>query len=294
MKPIIFLVKDPNCGASFACGNMVKEGLEAYDIESKILYYNEINLDDIKNSIVTIFKHSLLTQDLITLRKNNNKIIIDVVDEFIRPQTNVIDLYDYSLFDGVISRVKKVFDEYAFPTHLELIYIPLHWDIRFQDLNFNPTFNPTPVCIANDLRDMPHVQYLFTNKKVNFITNLGVEAFSDPRMIATFSQYSTHYNIRETNSIAYKFKPATKLITAAAFNTPIITNYDWAIQDLIPRDYPFLIQNTFLDDVVNFIDNIKNIPKDKWDYSLDVMKEVKYKTSLINLIPQYIEFYNRF
>jgi hypothetical protein len=294
MKSIIFLVKDPSCGASFACGNMVKVGLETYDIESEILYYDEINIDDIKNSIVTIFKHSLPTQDLITLKKNNNKIIIDVVDEFIRPQTDVTDLYDYSLFDGVISRVKKVLDEYSFHPHLELIYLPLHWDIRFQDLNFNPTFNPTPVCIANDLRDVPHIQYLFANKKVDFIINLGVEAFSDPKMIDTFSQYSIHYNIRETNSIAYKFKPATKLITAAAFNTPIITNYDWALQDLIPQDYPFLVQDTSLNNIINFIDNIKDILKDKWEYSLDIMKEVKYKTSLINLIPQYIEFYSKF
>ena len=294
MKPIIFLVKDPNCGASFACGNMVKEGLEAYNVESKILYYDEININDIKNSIITIFKHSLSTQDLITLKNNNNKIIIDVVDEFIRPQTNVTDLYDYSLFDGVISRVKKVLDEYVFPTHLELIYLPLHWDIRFQDLNFTPTFNPTPVCIANDLRDVPYIQSLFTSKKVDFITNLGVEAFSDPEIINKFSQYSIHYNIRETNSIAYKFKPATKLITAAAFNTPIITNYDWAIQDLVPQDYPFLIQDTSLNNIINFIDNIKNINKNQWDYSLDIMKEVKYKTALINLIPSQIEFYNRF
>ena len=39
MKSIIFLVKDSSCGASFACGNMVKVGLETYNIESEILYY---------------------------------------------------------------------------------------------------------------------------------------------------------------------------------------------------------------------------------------------------------------
>lgn len=294
MKSIIFLIKDPHCGASFTCGNMVKVGLEAYEIQSQILYYDKINIKDIKDSIVVIFKHSLSIQDLITLKSNHNKIIMDVVDEFIRPQTNVTDLYQYDLFDGVISRVKKVFDEYIFPKHLELIYLPLHWDIRFQDYpQFTPT-NYTPLCLSNDLRDVPHIHYLFNNKKVDFIVNLGVEAFSDPNVIKSFSQYFLHYNIRETNSIAYKFKPATKLITAAAFNTPIITNYDWAIQDLIPNDYPFLVQNTFLDNIIDFIDNIKNISKKEWDYSLEIMKETKYKTSLINLIPQYIEFYHKF
>jgi hypothetical protein len=294
MKPIIFLIKDSHCGASFTCGNMVKVGLEAYEIPSQILYYDEINIKDIKDSIITIFKHSLSSQDLIILKNNNNKIIIDVVDEFIRPQTDVIDLYDYSLFDGVISRVKKIITEYKFQKHLELVYIPLHWDIRFQDYpQFVPT-NYTPLCLSNDLRDVPHIQYLFSNKKVDFITNLGVEAFSDPNIINSFSQYFLHYNIRETNSIAYKFKPATKLITSSAFNTPIITNYDWATQDLLPLDYPFLIQNTTLNNIVDFLDNVKNIPKKEWNYSLDIMKEIKYQTSLITLIPQYIEFYNKF
>lgn len=294
MKPVIFLIRDPHCGASFTCGNMVKVGLEAYEIQSQILYYDRINIKDIKDSIVTIFKHSLTSQDLNILKNNNNKIIIDVVDEFIRPRTDVTDLYDYSLFDGVISRVKNVITEYEFLKHLELVYIPLHWDIRFQDY---PQFIPTkytPLCLSNDLRDVPHINYLYSSKKVDFITNLGVEAFSDPKVINSFSQYFLHYNIRETDSIAYKFKPATKLITSAAFNTPIITNYDWATQDLLPRDYPFLIQNTTLNHIVDFIDNIKNIPKKDWSYSLDIMKDVKHRTSLITLIPQYIEFYNKF
>jgi len=293
MREIIFLIKDRKCGASFTCGNMVKVGLEAYNINSKILYYDKINLNDIKDSIITIFKHTLSTEDLILLRKNGNKVIMDVVDEFIRPQTNVVDLYDYSLFDGVISRIKKVFDEYKFPPHLELVYLPLHWDIRFQDYpKFSPT-NLTPLCLSNDLRDVPHINHLFTNKKVDFITNLKIEDFSDPNIINKFSPYSLHYNIRETESIAYKFKPPTKLLTASAFNSPLITNYDWALQDLIPLDYPFLIQDTSLNNIVNFIDGIKNISKKEWEYSLDIAKEIKHVTSLITLIPQYINFYNR-
>jgi hypothetical protein len=289
MRPIIFLIKDPNCTASTQCGVVLNHALKSVDINSSIKY----DVDGIKNSIVVIFKHIISDKEIDILKKNDNKIVMDVVDEFIRPNTNVLDLYDYSKLDGVISRVKKVIDIYQFPLNLNITYIPHHWDIRLQDQQTrNKITNYKPALISNDLRDMPYLEYLYTNYLVDFHTNFGFDSFNS--YIDMFSKYDIHYNVRNTDSLAYKFKPATKLVTAAAFNTPLITNYDWALQDLIPEDYPFLIKNPSIESINNTINNLSSISSNDLNYTLEILKEVKYKTALVTLVSSYIDFFKQF
>lgn len=288
MRPIVFLIKDINCTASSQCGAVVNHALADFNIDSSIQY----DVANIKDSIVVIFKHIISDTEIEILKKNNNKIVMDVVDEFIRPNTNVIDLYDYSKLDGIISRVKKVVDDYQFPDNLAVVYIPHHWDIRLQDFQVShESINYKPALISNDLRDMPHLQYLHDTKMLDFHMNFGFDSFSN--YISTFLKYNIHYNVRNTDSLAYKFKPATKLVTAAALNTPLITNYDWAMRDLIPEDYPFLIQDTSLDSIVNVINNIDKVSNSQYNYALEILADVKYKTALVNLVPAYINFFKQ-
>lgn len=289
MRKIVFFITDPNCTASFACGITLKHALDSLNVLTEV----SNNVNTIKNSIVVLFKHTLSKQHIEILKNNNNKIVIDVVDEFIRPGTDVTDLYDYSDFDGVISRIKKVNNTYSFPSHLNLIYLPHHWDIRLQDYSVNhSTINYKPVCISNDLRDIPYLNELHNQSLINFLVNIGFETYE--QSIELFLKHNIHYNVRNTDSLAFKFKPATKLVTAAALNTPLITNYDWALQDLIPYDYPFLITDPSFNNISDFIKALPDMPKSKFDYSLEILKEVKYKTALINLLPSYIDFFNKF
>lgn len=288
MRSIVFLIKDVNCTASIQCGLVVNHAFQEFDLNSSIKY----DVDNIKDSIVVIFKHIISDLEIDILKKNNNKIVMDVVDEFIRPGTEVIDLYDYSKLDGIISRIKKVVDEYQFPEHLAVAYIPHHWDIRLQDVQFRrESINYKPVLISNDVRDMPHLEYLHNNKLIDFYMNFSFDSFSN--YIDVILNYNMHYNVRNTDSLAYKFKPATKLVTAAALNTPLITNYDWALRDLIPHDYPFLIQDTALNSIINTINNLKEVPISQYDYALEILQDVKYKTALVNLVPFYINFFKQ-
>lgn len=288
MRHIVFLIKDISCTASIQCGIVLNHTLNNIGVNSSIKY----NIEGIKDSVVIIFKHIIPDNEINILKSNNNKIVMDVVDEFIRPNTDVLDLYDYSKLDGIISRVKKVIDDYIFPSHLNVKYIPHHWDIRLQDVQVNhKKINPKPVLISNDLRDMPHIDYLYSNKIIDFYLNFGFESFN--LYIDAFLNYNIHYNVRNTDSLAFKFKPATKLVTASALNTPLITNYDWALQDLLPEDYPFLIKDVSINSIINMIDNFSTHSKE-FNYSLDILKEVKYKTALINLLPEYKNFINQF
>jgi hypothetical protein len=295
MKPIVFLINDISCLATTQCGVVVNHVFTEFNINSSIRYRandGRYEIDDIKDSIVIMCKHLIPDAEIEILKKNNNKIVIDVVDEFIREETNVLDLYDYSKIDGIISRIKKVVDDYQFLPNLAVVYIPHHWDIRLQDVQ--PTIkniNYKPALIANDLRDMPHLPYLYDNKLIDFHMNISFDSYNE--YIDIFKKYNFHYNVRETNSVNYKFKPASKLVTAAALNTPLITNYDWSLRDLIPEDYPFLIQDTSLDSILNTINSIDNVSDSQYNYALEILADVKYKTALVNLVPAYINFFEQ-
>ena len=289
MNPVIFLIQDKNCGASFLLGDMIKWGLSHFNFSSEVKYIEDIN--NIKNSLVIVYKHSPTIQNIEILKSNNNKIIMDVVDEFIRPGTDVLDLYDYSYFDGLIIRVNKVISEYQFSKHLIIEYIPHHWDIRLQNVIPNPNFNPSPIGIINDARDMPFINELYQNNVVSFIHGFSHNQYED--LIQEFNKFNIHYSVRKTDSIAYKFKPFTKLITASAFEAPLITNYDWSLQYLLPSDYPYLTEGNSYEEIINLIQSIHPNTKE-WNYAIEIMKHVKYETALINLVPNYINFFQKF
>lgn len=297
MRKIIFLVQDDNCGATFMLGKMVKHALDQFNIDSEIKHIDNYRqdfsaLDNVKDSLIFIYKHVPHKIALQKLKENNNKLVMDVVDEYIRPNTTPENLYSYHFFDGVILRMSKVLKEYTLPSHLEIKTIPHHWDIRLQNLDTSNKIINKPVVTINDGRDMPHLRDLIQNKDVDFLGNFSFSQFEE--LMNKLNSYSIHYNIRATDSVAYKFKPATKLVTAAALDTPLITNYDWAIQDLIPPDYPFLYDGKDYGGIVNIINTFPERGSKEHNYALEILKEVKVKTALINLIPEYLEFYKRF
>ena len=297
MRNIVFLVQDDNCGATFMLGKMVKHALDQFNIKSEIRHINNFTLDfsavdTLKDSLVFIYKHVPHKLVLNKLKENNNKLVMDVVDEYVRPGTTPEDLYSYEFFDGIILRMSRVLKEYTLPSHLEIKTIPHHWDIRLQNLDTTNKPNSKPVVTINDGRDMPHLQDLLKYKDIEFLGDFSYSQFSE--LINKLNSYAIHYNVRNTDSSAYKFKPATKLVTAAALDTPLITNYDWAIQDLIPSDYPFLIEGKDYGGIVNLINTFPERGSKEHNYALEILKEVKVKTALVNLIPEYLEFYKRF
>lgn len=297
MRNIVFLVQDDNCGATFMLGKMVKHALDQFNIKSEIRHINNFTLDfsavdTLKDSLVFVYKHVPHKLVLNKLRENNNKLVMDVVDEYVRPGTTPENLYSYEFFDGIILRMSRVLKEYTLPSHLEIKTIPHHWDIRLQNLDTTNKPNPKPVVTINDGRDMPYLQDLLKHKDVEFLGNFSYSQFSE--LIDKLNSYAIHYNVRSTDSVAYKFKPATKLVTAAALDTPLITNYDWSIQDLIPSDYPFLTEGKDYGEIANLINTFPGRGSKEHNYALEILKEVKVKTALVNLIPEYLEFYKRF
>lgn len=297
MRNIVFLVQDDNCGATFMLGKMVKHALDQFNVKSEIRHINNFTLDfsavdTLKDSLVFTYKHVPHKLVLNKLKENNNKLVMDIVDEYVRPGTTPENLYSYEFFDGIILRMSRVLKEYTLPSHLEIKTIPHHWDIRLQNLDTTNKTNPKPVVTINDGRDMPHLQDLIKNKDIEFLGNFSYSQFSE--LIDKLNSYAIHYNVRNTDSAAYKFKPATKLVTAAALDTPLITNYDWAIQDLIPSDYPFLTEGKDYGEIVNLINTFPERGSKEYNYALEILKEVKVKTALVNLIPEYLEFYKRF
>ena len=81
------------------------------------------------------------------------------------------------------------------------------------------------------------------------------------------------------------------MVTASALNHNILTTYEQATKDILPKDYPFILKNTELTTINEMFDLIKSDYADKkilWKSGLKIMQELKDKTSLLKIANDYL------
>ena len=104
--------------------------------------------------------------------------------------------------------------------------------------------------------------------------------------------FNCDINIRPNDSEIFYFKTTAKIATAAILGHNIITTYDMAIKDILPPDYPFILEDNNLATIIKMIELIRNdYNKDKylWNKGLTIMYNVKQQLSLDNIIFDYID-----
>ena len=102
-------------------------------------------------------------------------------------------------------------------------------------------------------------------------------------------------NIRDPNKDVSKFKTTAKIATASALNHNIITTYDEAIKDILPVDYPFILKSSHEDEchkMFKLVIDDYNSSKILWNRGLTIMKKVKERLKIENIILKYIEILN--
>ena len=117
-------------------------------------------------------------------------------------------------------------------------------------------------------------------KKHNFESN------NIPQRISINCQIS----IRDPSSEVFQFKTTAKLATAIALGHNIITTYEESVQDILPPDYPFLLQSTDLghvDDMFALVHRDFYSDKKLWNQGLRILEEVKHKLSIEFIVEQY-------
>jgi hypothetical protein len=288
------------------------------------LILNNHNINSINKIIIAIKLDYNQIELFHHLKRNNNKILLDVVDltdkNKYNPELNKQNITPNFLpdipiecFDGYIvnnSKQKEWWRKNVDPNSEKPIFvIPHHWDSRFEWFpkgfyQSNPYFYYLGTDSSEGYKNQNclHLEKLLSEELIN-----DWRSGSFPQQVQNYDfikkkpifydkpQNGVQISIRKTNSWEYCMKPATKLAAAAAMGSLLITTNDWSIQDLLPQDYPYILKDSNYNSVTKMIEKVKNtFNKEEGDKAREIMSQVKKDLSIDTIIKEYYKIINYF
>ena len=106
--------------------------------------------------------------------------------------------------------------------------------------------------------------------------------------------FTCFYSMRKERTHNFLYKPSTKVSTAAAMDANIITSRESSAVELLGEDYPYFTDAN-LGDVKTTVEYAKKtFGGPVWKKGLRIMKKVKDKTDMRNLVNDYINIIESF
>ena len=291
MKKIVFLYRQVREMGEYFVLTQPKIMLEMYGltVETKLLPNTDLNT--IKDSIVVVCKE-IYKHESDIIHNNNNLIYLDIVDLLAHlGHGNQSERLDYYLkecnIDKIIFRQKYIADLYGNLGY----YIPHHYDFRLNFINV-PANDFSQKKISFPYTDPGGIALHTTFSELFDVVPINTDMVFDFRQIKNVNlqcvKNNFYFGLRKNTSTDYWYKPCTKTASAAALNRNIITNADKALDDLLPRDYPYFLLDDSDESFIEFYHSKIEIPnKDEYVYGLECMRNVKEKTNIFNLFELY-------
>lgn len=232
----------------------------------------------------------LSPEDIRQLKKQNNNIIIDPIDDLCCMSQDHLqsELERYEEIDGVVYPSNFVRDYLSsyYSKGNQSIIAPHQYDDNFnktsipKDRKFKIFYGGS--MYSNPILDNPP-KWLQLDKSGH-----------TDSVFNTLLESPIHFNHRVSNTRDFIFKPTTKLSSAAACESPIISSKDKSYIDYLPDDYPLFVENS-LESVEEKYELVKEWwGTKKWSELLDIMKEIKEKTSPLVISKLYLNYLNQF
>ncbi len=245
---------------------------------------NEEFISDLKDSICILNKSFLINatpREFEILLSNNNIICLDYIDSL--PRLFHIK-YAHSLIASSINQ--KIYFLEKFKNKL-IKFIPHNVDPRIKQNSENNFLN---IAYFGEKDNGLYLENLSNLIDSYFINTKKTE---NKNWINNIDKYNAHYIIRR-NISKNIFKPFLKGFTAAHNNANVIAYIkDGDSFFYLGKDYPYLIKDISLKNVLNLISYMNESYKSKeWYYGLEIMREVKEKSSnqyIINEFKDYLK-----
>jgi hypothetical protein len=297
VKPIYFIGYDAHYGSSLLRAKQISMGLDqVYGVKSRLIFFegdciNKDNYQDkvghIKDAIIIMVKGNFFYLDSITpfldfMKSNNNTMILDLIDYiyFTKWQKLFMTIYRY---DAIIVQNNFIHDEivnrYSYAGICKVIQH--HWDPNLKRQIYDSSNTPLKICFTGLVRD--HVDSPELN--CNYLEELDIY------MGHHYDQYHPcHFSIRKKNTWQALTKSNIKLSNASACGSNIIITLDESIKGLIDLDYPYLLKGDSLEETKQMVNYVKETYGGPiWQKGLDMMNIIREKTSLLKVLPNYIE-----
>lgn len=276
--------------SNFTAGSNIIKGVQVVEI----LKQNGVSIDisnelpsSIENTIIIFVgslsqSFNLTIEKLRKLKEHSNVLILDPVDSLC--YTHLYSYQEIPLMEelnGII--FPNTFAEQVYMEKLKCssITIPHHFDIRLNTLAVEKQ-NEFGICYAGS----PYRDKYFTNIPNWLYTNF--EGHTD-RVLEDLIRFPIHFSHREYGTYDFFFKPGTKVATAAATNSILLTSRDKAAVDLLGENYPF-----YIDDDVNKTEKLVKSLRENYKNYESILSEVKPKVDLSKIYLDYIKFFNTF
>jgi hypothetical protein len=286
MNKKIYFIGGRISGVGIMRGKQVSDKLNSLGYNSE--YRTNDDISDIKNSIVFVLKYPLKVSDFGMLKDNRNTILWDIQDHECHTNINknfYWDITPFEISDCCIFLNSVVPKELSKFIKLNYVIIPHHWDEKLRgivsqknEFNFGYYGNKSSC------------QYLDLIDSKTFISSEWF--YRDNDIVSKMEIINCHCDIKPADSLNFFAKSALKTSTAAAVESNIILNKAMSSIELLDESYPFYTDNT----EESFISTIElakySFGGKMWNDGLDMLKSVKEKTDLNNVINSYIQLIN--
>jgi hypothetical protein len=310
---IFFVVGKKDQGSAILRGIQISEELNKLNVESKVVVESEIPKHEV-NSIFVWVKN--INPNKIK-QLSNNKHIYDVVDNYIYQKDSVNHIINSKLIDHLIVNNEYMKSEICIQNKLETNFVSVihhHWDPRISNAK-KINQDELRFGFLGSVASLEHTDnFLYHKKLVNefpiefYDSELGksvtdlvkqrkkVKIIHNPSAMDDLQiNFNCHLSIRENDTVVSKYKTTAKLATASALGHNIITTYERAVEDVLPSDYPFILKDTNLVTIKHMFSLVKKDfcgDKTLWNVGLKMVKTIKNKLSIEQLISEYIKLIN--
>ena len=287
-------------GSSINRGEDISEHLQSLGYKSKYwdgeILINEIGMnrlpDGIKDSIV-VFLKEIPDDGIEQLKKNNNLLILDVIDCIANNNYTIKQLC------YMINKQKWVLDGLIVPTEdlkntikllcpkLEIEVLYHHWDKKhLQNIEYYCN-NEYEFKLAYIGSPAGH----FHKEQVENLTAV----YDWEKMTTTSPLYTCHYSVRPKDDLQFLYKPNTKSSVASAVGANAIHTRDNSLIDILPYDYPYYTEPDLksVQEKSKYAEDTFDSPI--WHEGLDMMRSLKERTSIERIAGfDYVNFFRRF
>ena len=290
MKKIVFFndLIDINYGS----GSAAIRCCQIYHIIKKNKEYSfdcTTNINNIYNSYIICVKdnNNLNVDKLKLMKKNNNKIIFDVLDYYDELTSNTPNIITNNFINYIdIFIVNNNFMKVEFKKYNKKVYvIPHHYDYRLNDKVLQK-LNKLKFIFNGYIGDK-NKNCLYINElkeKYNLLICDEFNYFCNNFLASNYCFIS----IREEDSWEYNNRPGMKLAHAAACDSNIIITNDMSVRDLLDPSYPYLLKNHEYGTVLEMMEYVKQtFETEIWYKGLEIMKDLKHKLKIINVVDDY-------
>lgn len=274
MRKVIFTSRKVPNNSFFMRGIQVSEELNKLGYNTECIHPD--HLSNIKNAIIIFVRRSSHPRKLDKI-KENNYLILDPLDRV----AEVNDNKNLSYMDGIIFASK--FQSEMYPLwNKDRYFIHHHWDPNLNQWSY--------------LHD--HFELGYWGYKTSATNLRNLIPHQNQNFQALFNTYpseeffrrvSCHYSVKDLQR-GLGWRPSTKISTAAAVNCNIIVSRDEISSEILPKDYPFWVENPCFEETKKVIDYARNVyGTSYWNYGLECMSKVKEQTSIAVCAKKYAQ-----